>query len=77
VAGRVRFFLEIAHQSGKRFDLWANFYPRMTDFLHIWCFPEPEKATNLGIFGRFRIGRGLAITQKYQDIVRDRQGASA
>ena len=34
--------------------------------------PEPEKATIFRIFGYFGIGRGLAITQKYQDIVRDR-----
>jgi hypothetical protein len=43
VAGRVRFFLGIAHESGKRFDLWANFYPRMTGFLHIQCFPNQKR----------------------------------
>jgi hypothetical protein len=34
--GGVRFELEIAHQSGKAFDLWAIFLPSPTGFLHIW-----------------------------------------
>jgi hypothetical protein len=41
-------------------------------FAHL-LLPEPQKQLNLGVFGYFRIGLGLAITQKYQDIVRDRE----
>jgi hypothetical protein len=36
-----------------------------------------EKAANKGISCDFRIGRGLAITQSHQDIVRDQEGVSA
>jgi len=36
-----------------------------------------KKAGNTGISCDFRIGRGLAITQSHQDIVRDWEGVSA
>jgi hypothetical protein len=72
----VRFSLEIAHQSGKRFDLWVNFYLPPTGFLHI-CFFVNQKRQQIGDFLRFQDWPRTCNISGYQDIVRDRQGVSA
>jgi hypothetical protein len=69
--GKVRFSLEIAHQSGKGFSPVGNLLSLAARFsaqLPVWFL---EKVANSGISRDFRIGRALAISQSHQDIVRD------
>jgi hypothetical protein len=54
--GKVRRSLEIAHRNGKRFALWAIFYPPATDFLHIYYFANQKRQQIWG----FPAIRGLA-----------------
>lgn len=75
--GKVRFLLEIAHRKWKCICPVGNLFALGDRFSAQLMLPSSEKALNKRISCEFGIGRGLAITQSHQDIVRDQEGVSA
>jgi hypothetical protein len=71
--GKVRFFVRDCTPKWKMIFPVGNCLSRSARFSAHLLLLEPEKAINMGNSRYFQIGRGLAITQSHQDIVRDRQ----